>query len=169
MTNTMIEDIATRFRVALRGIASTVCVVTSSDGDRRHGMTVTSVTSLTMDPPALLVCLNRSTSLSGLMRVTQGFCVNVLGQQHEAVSRAFSGGAAGEDRFLTGNWQRQADTGLPYLVDAQSVLFCRKAAAFPYGTHTILIGDVTDVIADGNSGPLIYQNAGYAALPERPR
>lgn len=160
-------DLATKFRLALRGIASTVSIVTAKDGDRRYGMTVTSLTSLTMEPPALLVCLNRAASLVDAARVSQGFCVNILNQDHQEVSKAFSGGARGENRFMVGAWRDQESTGLPYLEDAQTVLFCRKTAAMPYGTHTILIGDVAEVAAGDLTSPLIYWNSGYATFEDR--
>jgi len=160
------EDLATDFKAALRGIASTVCIVTASDGLRRHGMTVTAVASLTMSPPALLVCLNQSTLLHDIIRVSQGFCVNVLGDWQESISRAFGGEAGAEERFSIGDWRDHADTGVPFLADAQSNLFCRKAAALPYGTHTIMVGDVIEVVGSDLCTPLIYRNAGYSALPE---
>lgn len=167
MTSPKNDKSSANFRLAMRGIASTVCVITSCDGKRTHGMTVTSLTSLTMAPPALLVCINRSANLSDVLRVAEGYCVNVLGIGQEAISRAFGGGASVEERFSVGNWCHEAETGTPYLADAQTSLFCRKTAAIPYGTHIILIGDVTSVILREGSGPLIYQNAGYTSLPER--
>lgn len=167
MTSQTDMDLAAQFRLALRGIAATVSVITARDGDRRYGMTVTSLTSLTMEPPALLVCLNRAASLVEAARVTQGFCVNILSKDHQAVSTAFSGGAKGEDRFSVGRWRRDEQSGLPYLEDAQAVLFCRKAAAMPYGTHTILIGDVVNLITQETPSPLLYWNGGYAAFGAR--
>lgn len=163
------QDLAAEFRRALRGIAATVCVITAVDGNRRHGMTVTSMTSLTMEPPALLVCLNQSAALVDLARVSQGFCVNILSEGQEDVSTAFSGGTKGEERFSVGKWHSEGETGLPYLEDAQSVLFCRKTAAFPYGTHTILIGEVVEVSMGASRRPLIYQDASYATLQSKSR
>lgn len=158
------NNLEKQFRLALREIAATVAVITAKDDSRRYGMTVTSVTSLSMGPPSLLVCLNRAASIINAARVAQDFCVNILSQGHEDVSTAFSGGAEGEDRFSVGHWRENKATGLPYLQGAQAALFCRKTAAMPYGTHTILIGDVEEIIVSDVSSPLLYWNAGYAKL-----
>ena len=153
-----------RFRTALRGMAATVCVVTAGDGTRSHGMTITAAASVSMAPPALLVCLNRSATVSDLARIAQGFCLNLLRTGQEDISRAFSGGVAGQERFDHGTWRTLDAWDAPYLVEAQASLFCRKVAAFPYGTHIILIGDVVDVIAGDADAPLIYHDGRYATL-----
>lgn len=157
-------ELSEQFRTALRGIAATVCVVTSTEGKREHGMTVTSVTSLSMDPPALLICINRDTYLHSILRQADGFCVSVLASGQEDVSGAFSGKLDSEERFRVGDWRRDGPLKMPYLADAQSNLFCRKNGAFPYGTHTILVGDILAVRAREACAPLVYQNAGYSRL-----
>ena len=159
---TDMDDIATKFRAAMRRFASTVTIVTACDQDQCHGMTATAVTSLSMDPPSLLICLNQKTRLNGILSRTSGFCVNVLNRDQAALSTAFSGGVAPEHRFETGRWARRSD-GIPYLADAQSRLFCRKAEAIAFGTHTILIGEVEDVVLGEIAAPLVYHNSLYCA------
>lgn len=156
--------IAAAFKQALRGFASTVTVVTAREGDRSHGMTATAVTSLSMDPPALLVCVNRAALLHDVMTIGRAFCVNVLSDAHQAVSRAFSGASPPGVRFAHGHWAYR-DDGLPYLADAQASIFCTKQAAFPYGTHMIFIGEVESVRLGDHQSPLIYQNADYLPPP----
>ncbi len=149
-----------RFRDSMRRIASTVTIITSSDHDRHHGMTVTAVTSVSMDPPSLLVCLNNRTRLHDIMGQARRFCVNVLHNEQAELSAAFSGALPPEERFERGAW-RKAEDGLGFLEDAQANIFCRKVAAIPYGTHTIFIGEVVDVHLGEAVEPLIYQNATY--------
>jgi flavin reductase (DIM6/NTAB) family NADH-FMN oxidoreductase RutF len=153
-------DITTGFRAAMRRIAATVTIVTADDGERHHGMTATAVTSLSMVPPSLLVCINKKAFLHGILVRAGNFCVNVLHQDHAELSAAFSGAVPYQDRFDVGRWARSAD-GLHYLTDAQAVLFCHKTRTISHGTHTVFIGEVTQVDVREPVAPLVYQNAGY--------
>jgi flavin reductase (DIM6/NTAB) family NADH-FMN oxidoreductase RutF len=153
-------DPALAFRDAMRRMASTVTIITATDRERHHGMTVTAVTSVSMEPPSLLVCLNSRTRLHDILVQARGFCVNVLHHEQAELSIAFSGALPAEERFDKGVWRKTGD-GLGYLIDAQACLFCRKVAAMPFGTHTIFIGEVTEVRLGEVVEPLIYQNASY--------
>jgi flavin reductase (DIM6/NTAB) family NADH-FMN oxidoreductase RutF len=148
------------FRAAMRRFAATVTIITAADHERHHGMTATAVTSVSMDPPSLIICLNQRTLLHDIMFRARRFCVNVLHRDQVELSAAFSGGVPAEKRFEHGCWVRSED-GLPYLADAQANLFCRKAAALPYGTHTVFVGEVEDVGVRDVIAPLVYQDAGY--------
>ena len=141
-------------------------VITAGDGSRHHGMTATAVTSLSMDPPALVICLNRASLLHDIMRTSRRFCVNVLNEEQEHVSAAFSGALPPAERFALGAWAYN-EQGLGYLTDAQASIFCEKAAAMPYGTHTIFVGEVQDVILGDRQAPLIYKNAAYCTSSPR--
>lgn len=153
-------EVGTSFRAAMRRLASTVTIVTSSDESRRHGMTMTAVSSLSMDPPSMIVCVNQSTYLHDILLSARHFCVNVLRHDQAAVSSAFSGKASSEERFGLGGWMKDA-SGVDYLADAQANVLCRKVAAVPFGTHTIFIGTAENVILNEDTKPLIYRNAGY--------
>jgi flavin reductase (DIM6/NTAB) family NADH-FMN oxidoreductase RutF len=152
--------IETAFRAAMRRFAATVTIITACDHERHHGMTATAVTSVSMEPPSLIICLNQKTLLHDIMFRARRFCVNVLHRDQVELSTAFSGGVPAEKRFELGCWVRTED-GLPYLADAQANLFCRKAAALPYGTHTVFVGQVEDVGVRDLIAPLVYQDAGY--------
>lgn len=153
------------FRTALRGIASTVTIVTAADAERHHGMTATAVMSLSLEPPSMVVCINRQTLLHDILTVGRRFCVNILGESQAPVSAAFSGTLPPTERFNQGNWSYDG-SGLGYLEDAQANIFCRKAAAFPYGTHSMFVGEVEDVRFGTQLSPLLYHNAAYCtSLP----
>ncbi len=158
--NTDATEIGSAFRSAMRRVASTVTIVTANDHQRHHGMTATSVTSLSMDPPSLIVCLHQKTLLHAIMLEARRFCVNVLHKDQEALSAAFSGAVPAETRFGHGTWERTTG-GLAYLTDAQANMFCRKIAAIPLGTHTIFVGEVDDVKIREAVAPLVYQDAVY--------
>lgn len=153
-------EVGTSFRAAMRRLASTVTIVTASDENRRHGMTMTAVSSLSMDPPSMIVCVNQSTFLHDILFSGKRFCVNVLRHDQTEVSAAFSGAATPEERFLMGEWIKHASS-VDYLVNAQANILCRKVAAISFGTHTIFIGTAEEVVLNEDSKPLLYRNAAY--------
>lgn len=154
-------DIASMFKQAMRGVASTVTVITARDHARLHGMTATAVMSVSMAPPSLAICINQNTLLHDVLISSRQFCVNILDEQQVDVSAAFSGALGPQqDRFQTGQWSFDGD-GPGFLDDAQANLLCSKVAAMPYGTHTLFIGEVTDIRLAERQNPLVYLNAGY--------
>jgi flavin reductase (DIM6/NTAB) family NADH-FMN oxidoreductase RutF len=154
------DELRSSFKLAMRRFPAAVTVITSADQTRRHGMTATAVTSLSMDPPSLVVCVNQSSLLHDIMLLARRFCVNLLRRDQVDLSAAFSGALSPEARFGLGEWAQSAE-GISYLENAQVNIFCRKAAAVPYGTHTIFIGEVELVNVHDPVDPLIYQDATY--------
>ncbi|PPK43051.1 resorcinol 4-hydroxylase reductase subunit [Trinickia symbiotica] len=152
--------VGTSFRAAMRRIASTVTIITASDGHRRHGMTMTAVSSLSMEPPSMIICVNQSTFLHDILMSARHFCVNVLTHDQAEVSKAFSGASSPEERFSVGEWLTHG-SGTHYLSNAQANIVCRKHAAIPFGTHTIFIGSADDVMLGDDARPLLYRNAAY--------
>ncbi|MDX3895062.1 flavin reductase family protein [Pusillimonas sp.] len=157
---TQIEAIGSNFRTAMRGYPATVNIITSRHNEVDHGMTATAVTSVTMDPPSMLVCLNKQTYLHEMLLCQPVFAVNVLAQRQHELSDAFSGKLSPQERFSLGQWQRHS-AGVLTLSDAHARVVCRRAAAIPYGTHTIFIGEVIDVAMADASRPLLYEDARY--------
>jgi flavin reductase (DIM6/NTAB) family NADH-FMN oxidoreductase RutF len=150
-------------RFAMRRLVSTVGIVTTNAGDVMHGTTVTAMASLSLDPPAILVCLNKETRLSKLMADQKHFCVNLLHSDNAAAARAFSQNLSSEQRFTLGDWRLNADE-LPYLANAQANLFCVKDGTLPYGSHVIFIGRVTDIRVRTDVNPLLYADGNYTGL-----
>src|SRR5262252_5366508 len=148
------------FREAMRRFATTVSIISCAGDGCRYGMSATAVTSLSVDPPALLVCVNKSTATHRVLSRGGRFCVNVLRSFHSQLSQAFSGKLKGEDRFRVGAWQ-ETDDGLPFLGDAQANLFCEIDRITDYGTHTIFIGLVYTAIVHADVDPLLYQDGKY--------
>ncbi|USE35016.1 flavin reductase family protein [Endozoicomonas sp. SCSIO W0465] len=130
------EILKAKMLQSMRRLASSVTVISSANGEQRHAMAATAVTSLSVEPPSVLVCVNQSTAMHALLEEGVDFCVNVLSREQEQVSAMCGGRAQGEARFQTGNWT-SSDEGLPYLSDAQSVLICEQDGKYSYGTHTI--------------------------------
>jgi flavin reductase (DIM6/NTAB) family NADH-FMN oxidoreductase RutF len=155
----MAPDLGDRFRAAMRRFTSTVTVITTGQDGQHHGMTATAVSSVSMEPPSLLVCVNRGGRLFELLESCERFCVNVLHSEHVSVSRTFAEPHS-PDRFAHGNWQTSAH-GIPYLGDAQVAIFCTKSLAVPYGSHSVFFGNVEDIRLRDDIAPLLYQDGAY--------
>jgi flavin reductase (DIM6/NTAB) family NADH-FMN oxidoreductase RutF len=154
------EDLPDTFKAAMRRLAASVSVVVAGSDDGPVGIAATSITSLTVDPPAILVCVNRLARLHATLIPTAPLSVNLLGKQHEHVSAAFGGGVPQEERFSVGDWD-ETELGLPSLRDAQANLHCVIDAMLAYGTHSIVIARVLKAVVNGDVAPLIYQDGGY--------
>jgi flavin reductase (DIM6/NTAB) family NADH-FMN oxidoreductase RutF len=153
-------DVSGAFRSAMRRLTSAVGVVTALRDGVRIGMTASSITSVTLNPPALLVCVNRSARLHACLGEAAPFCVNLLSAAQREVSIAFAGGLSADARFGLGLWSTDA-RGVSRLDGAQANISCVVERAIPYGTHEILIGRVEAVRIAGAVDPLIYQDGRY--------
>jgi len=158
------------FKSAMRRLAATVCIIATADEEGWHGMTATSVTSVSMDPPSVLVCVNTTTSLHKVLHSGTRFCVNLLRASQESYAGTFSSSKIrGADRFTENAWKANDDEdGLPYLMDAQANLFCDIDHMVPYGTHTIFIGRVNSIRIGELVSPLLYADGQYLATRRVP-
>lgn len=156
-----VEDTAAALKAGLRRLAKAVVVITAHRGDQRAAMTATAVSELSMDPPSLLICANRSASMFALLKEGADFCVNILDGTQRSIADRCAGGASGAERFLEGNWQRAANGGW-ILGGAQASFACRHEQALFYGTHGIFIGRVIEARVEGDIDPLIYVDGRYS-------
>lgn len=160
------EQQADGFRAAMRRAASGVAIITTHADGVDHGMTATAFASVSMDPPSLLVVVNRETSLHGPLRASRQFCVNILDEQQGAVAQRFASKPSGEARFEAGTWRRNGGTP-PQLAGAQARITCRLRESMAVGTHVIFVGDVIGSEAASDGTPLLYLNGGYAKVASR--
>jgi flavin reductase (DIM6/NTAB) family NADH-FMN oxidoreductase RutF len=161
------DELLESFRSAMRHIAATVYAVTTGRVGERHGILATAVSSLSFEPPSLLVCVNRSASLHEPLACADTFCVNVLGLGNREIAEAFER-TRGEDRFAKGEWREVR--GVPVLANAQSYFICRTAHRHEFGTHTIFIGELLHARHREDATPLTYYDRHYidiSAAPER--
>lgn len=154
------EELPAQFRAAMRRLAASVSIVVAKGDEGPVGIAATSITSLTADPPAVLVCINRTTSLHALLVPTAPLSINLLARNQKNVSAAFGGGIPREERFSVGSWI-EGSGGLPQLEDAQANLDCVIDAMLAYGTHSIVIARVLSAKVSDRVDPLIYQDGGY--------
>jgi flavin reductase (DIM6/NTAB) family NADH-FMN oxidoreductase RutF len=159
------EALKGSFLNAMRRLAATVCVVTCQDEGERYGMAATAVTSLSLDPVSLLVCINRSSDFHRRLTRAGAFCVNLLADTHTDQSRIFGSGRHWDERFKTGVWSGEAHEP-PVLTDAQASIICATDAAFDYGSHTIVVGLARRVSFSETVAPLIYLDREVVSMRE---
>lgn len=151
-------------RTAMRRLAASVVIVSARNGERRHAITISAVTSLSMEPPSLLVCVNRAASIYATLESGADFCVNLLSGAHRDLSIACSGKEKGEGRFSVGNWRDDPDANVPFLDDAPAALICGLDGLHRYGTHGIFIGKVKTIYLHGAVDPLVYLDGNYTSV-----
>lgn len=155
--------LADDFRLAMRRLAGGVCVITSLSQGTRLGITATAVCSLSADPPSVLVCVNRRSSLCTALAPGQPFCVNVLSGDQVEIANIFGSNRAQPERFAGGAWDA-FDDGIPFLTDAQCSIRCHVDGSLDYGSHTVFIGKVGMIRVSDRFQPLIYGNGAYHHL-----
>jgi len=156
---------AADFRGAMRQLVGGVSVITVGQGADISGMTVSSVSSLSMDPPSLIVAINRSASSWPLLLRDRVFGVNILTPDQLDIAERFTGkdGAKGKDRFAGAVWTT-AQTGVPLLVDALVAADCEVEEIIERHSHGIVIGRVRDLIVSSPTAALAYWQGQYVGI-----
>ena len=148
-----------RFRQVLGHFPSGVTVVTAAPGGEPAGLAVGSFCSVSLEPPLVLFCPSRSSSTFPAIREAGVFCVNVLGEGQEDVSRVFAG--KGPDKFKGIGW-KPAATGSPVISGALAWVDCEVDTIHEAGDHFIVIGRVRELgLSDDHTGPLLFYRGGY--------
>lgn len=155
------------FRGAMRQLTGGVSVITAGRGKDITGMTVTSVTSVSVDPPTLLVSINRDASSFPLIRRHGAFGVNILAADQLDVAERFAGkgGLKGADRFAGAQWVT-AVSGVPLLVGALSAVDCEVEEIFERHSHGIVIGRVRNIRNSTRNAGLAYWHGQYVAVDQ---
>jgi flavin reductase (DIM6/NTAB) family NADH-FMN oxidoreductase RutF len=165
MTETVVSS--ADFRGAMRHLTGGVSVITAGRGRDITGMTVTSVASLSVDPPTLLVSINRDASSFPLIRRHGAFGVNILAADQLNVAERFAGkgGLKGADRFAGAQWIT-AVSGVPLLVGALSAVDCEVEEIVERYSHGIVIGRVRNVRNSTRNAALAYWHGQYVAVDQ---
>lgn len=150
-----------KLRLAMRRWVSGVTIVSAQYNGNRHGMTVSSFTSVSLEPPLVLVSLERGKRTHNLVEKSGAFAVSILGQQHQEISDRFAGRETEvEDRFA-GLEVYTLRSGAPLLLEGLAGFDCEVVSAYDAGTHTLFIGQVTAVQLGTDDDPLLYYNRAY--------
>ncbi|MEU8028936.1 flavin reductase family protein [Streptomyces sp. NPDC049099] len=144
------------FRTMMSGFPSGVSVVTTTGGDGApRGMTCSSVCSVSLDPPTLLVCLRKGSPTLEAIIERGGFAVNLLHEGAREVAELFASGAP--DRFHRVAWEQAADAAGPHLVgDSHTVADCDVVMSQPTGDHVTVFGEARLITHRHGRPPLLY-------------
>lgn len=149
------------FRAALSRFPSGVTVVTTRDGENRfHGITVSAFCSLSLEPPRVLICVEKTTGSHIALGASQAFVVNILSSEQREISERFASQI--DNKFEALEFETGID-GIPLLLGCLASLECRVTNAYDGGDHSIFVGEIEKAtINDGD--PILYFRGDYRAI-----
>lgn len=151
------------FKAAMRNLAGGVCIIATGAGRGKRGLTVTAVCSLTMEPPRILVCVNKTADGHDHILRNGVFSLSVLASEHRRLAEVFSGqdGSKGSVRFEGDRW-KMSEHEAPVLADALCGLVCEVADTLDMGSHTVVVGLVVDAAHREEGEALLYHRGKFA-------
>lgn len=154
------EGLATKLKGALRSLVRPVAVVTAEHEGARYAMAATAFCEVSMDPPSMLVCINRNNATFAAISAGADIALNLLADNQEDVSRRCGGAADQDAKFAAGDWL--IETGKPpRLVDGCAAIMLRPVQMIDHGTHAVVIGEVVDVALGASTAPLAFHDGAY--------
>jgi flavin reductase len=150
------------FREAMARLGAAVHIITTQGSAGKAGFTATAVASVSDTPPTVLVCLNRKSQITPVMRENKVFCVNTLASHDEELANVFAGrtGQFMADRFNAGTWMT-LETGAPALTNAIAAIDCRVLEMKSVATHDIYFGEVAAIRLANAEKALVYHDRAY--------
>jgi flavin reductase (DIM6/NTAB) family NADH-FMN oxidoreductase RutF len=154
------------YRRVVGQFPSGVVVVSSAEPStgELHGVTINAFTSLSLEPPLILVCVNRAAQSHDFLTTRPHFAVNVLARRQIALAERFAGRAPLVGPEFADAPHTLGVGGAPLLRGSVAWLECRRTATHPGGDHSILVGEVLNATTGEDDDPLVYFNGTYAAL-----
>ncbi|HEY8310821.1 MAG TPA: flavin reductase family protein [Gemmatimonadaceae bacterium] len=149
------------FRAVMGRFATGVTVVTAVDAEGvDRGMTVSAFASVSLQPPLVVMCIDKTASMYDMLQTAQHFAVNILASTQESIARRF--GVTGAQQF-EGIGYRSGENGVPLLNDVLAHVECKRVSSSIAGDHVIIVGEtLTASMRDGR--PLLYYRGGFAQL-----
>lgn len=161
----MISTIAEQLRGSMRKWLTGVTVVTASADGIKHGMTVSSFTSVSLDPAQILISLQQNSRTHDLIMRSRSFGISVLAADQEDISNIFAGRKSDEEDRFADLDTFTMKTSSPFISGSLAFLDCKVVTTIGSGTHTIFIAEVLDTrSAETNKDPLVYYNREYKRL-----
>ena len=152
-------SIQDNFRLAMRRYIYSVSIMSNKDNaDKPNAITVSSVTSISMDPPSLLICINKSSRIHDTIELGSKFCINLLNSNQQNLSNICSDEEMYDQRFKDKNWNLD---DIPFLQNAQANIFCKVDKLTSYHTHTIVVGLVEEANYADEISTLTYVDGEY--------
>ncbi len=160
MTQPPAHPHAAALRGALRSLVRPVAVVTATHAGRHHAMAATAFCEVSMDPPSMLVCINRANATHAAVAAGVDLCLNLLAEDQADVSWRCGGGVAAAERFDAGDWLFEPERP-PRLAGACAAIVLRPVTIVEHATHAVVIGEVVDVGTAGPTAPLAFHEGAY--------
>lgn len=152
------------FKEVVSKFASGVTVVTTADDHGYHGVTVSSFCSVSLDPPLVLVCIDKSIQSHDLITSSPAFAVNVLSREQTFLAEQFSGQTPLADPKFSRVPHRISVTGLPLIEESTAWIECDVWRSYDGGDHTIFVGAAQRGELGRQDDPLIYFDRGFTEL-----
>lgn len=153
-----------QLRQAMRGWSCGVTIVTASFNGEQHGMTVSSFTSIALDPPLIIISLQTKSRTHDMVTGAGAFAVTILASGQQELSDRFAGRAPDNEDRLAGLETETLVTGAPFIKGGLSYLDCKVMQAIPVGTNTLFLAEVVAARGDGTGEPLVYHDRKYRRL-----
>ena len=153
-----------QLRLAMRAWSSGVTVVTAAYNGEQHGMTVSSFTSVSLEPPLVIISLHTESRTHRLVHAAGAFAVSILSADQRDISDRFAGRATEDEDRFRGLETETLVTGAPVLAGALARLDCRVVQVISAGMNTIFLAEVVAARGDGDDLPLVYHNREYRKL-----
>ena len=172
MMNLMETDISTaaqradQLRSAMRAWTSGVTIVTATSEGQQHGMTVSSFTSISLDPPLIVISLQTASRTHDVVVKAGAFGVTILAVDQQELSERFASRHASMGERLDGLEIETLVTGAPLIKGGLAYLDCRVRQSIPSGMNTLFIAEVVAVRGDDHDAPLVYHDRTYHQLKE---
>lgn len=155
------------FRQVMSQFATGITIVTTRAGEEIHGLTANSFCSVSLEPPLVLVCVDKSAHSHDLIAAGHNFAVNILKASQENLARRFAtNNLPADERFAEIPFRAEI-TGAPILLESLGWLDCRLFAMHPGGDHTIYVGEVLALGRNQDDEPLLYFQSGYQKFEVR--
>ena len=152
------------YKDTLRKFATGVTLVTVASGGQFHGMTASSFASLSLDPPLILVCLEKGSRTRAMVVASKSFAINILDATQEGIAKAFSTSGPKSFQDIA---HRPGRNGSPLLEDAIAWIQCDVRNTVDGGDHDIVIGEVVEC-SNAEGPPLLYFDRHYRSLSSSP-
>ena len=155
-----------QLRQSMRAWTSGVTIVTASHAGVQHGMTVSSFTSIALEPPLVIVSLQTDSRTHGLVLGAKAFAITILAEDQQELSDIFAGRVPDTEDRLAGLETETLTTGAPFIKGGLAYLDCRVSQTIEVGTNTLFLAEVVSARGNGEGNPLVYHDRSYRKLSD---
>lgn len=157
-------EVGEGLKAAFRHQPAGVAIITAPGPDGPVGLTASSVSSVAVDPAAIVFSVTRATGSAGAILGAETFVVHLLDHEHADLAQSFA--VSGSERFTAAQGWSTLPSGEPHLAAARVALRCRAIQTVPVGSSTVVIAEVLEVIAGTPGRPLVYVDRRFHSLPD---